>query len=240
MDYGKSLELINPKQWPPAGIKWYYSDEWIAIACADCREILPELPKVDLVLTDPPYGVSYKKKGEEYMIGDTVNLIPYFLPLARRVLNQDGAIYLFSSTTKLVDTLPIFNTYFKLHSIIIWDKRIGQIPRQLSHYKLRYEPILYGSKGLHRLNGYADDVFQCDIPRGHKRVHPTQKPIEIVEYLLRNSTNEESLTLDPFLGSGTTAVACINLHRKCIGIEIEEKYCEIAAKRCSQMVMDLS
>jgi len=220
-------------------MKPYYQDEAVTIYHGDCREILPTLPQVDLVLTDPPYGVSYKKKGEEYMVGDTVNLIPYFLPLARRALKPDGAIYLFSSTTKLVDTLPVFNTYFKLHSIIIWDKRIGQIPRQLSHYKLRYEPILYGSKGLHRLNGYADDVFQCDIPRGNERVHPTQKPIEIVKYLLGNSTNEESLTLDSFLGSGTTAVVCKELNRKCIGIEIEEKYCEIAANRCRQMVMPL-
>jgi len=218
----------------------YYQDKWVTIYHGDCREILPQLDvKVDLVLTDPPYGVSYKKKGEEYMIGDTVNLIPYILPLVRKVLKPDGAIYLFSSTTKLVDTLPIFNTYFKLHSIIIWDKGIGQIPRQLSHYKLRYEPILYGSKGLHRLNGYADDVFQCGIPRGHKRVHPTQKPIEVVSYLLGNSTNESSLTLDPFLGSGTTAVACELLTRHCIGIEIEEKYCEIAARRCCQEVMEL-
>jgi len=226
--------------WHPKGIKPYYADDYVFIVHGDCREILPELPKVDLVLTDPPYGVSYKKAGEEYMVGDTVNLVPYFLPLAREVLKPDGAIYMFSSTTKLVDTLPVFNTYFKLHSIIIWDKRIGQIPRQLSHYKLRYEPILYGSKGLHRLNGYADDVFQCDIPRGKKRVHPTQKPLEIVEYLVGNSAREASIVLDPFLGSGTTAVACINLNRKCIGIEIEEKYCEIAARRCSQGVFTLN
>tara|TARA_Y100000310_G_scaffold338319_2_gene427635 strand:- start:1470 stop:2144 length:675 start_codon:yes stop_codon:yes gene_type:complete len=220
-------------------MKPYYQDEWVTIYHRDCREVLPELPKVDLVFTDPPYGVSYKKVGEEYMIGDTVNIIPYFLPLAREVLKSEGAIYMFSSTTKLVDTLPVFNTYFKLHSIIIWDKRVGQIPRQLSHYKLRYEPILYGSKGLHRLNGYADDVFQCDIPRGKKRVHPTQKPEDIVAYLLNNSTQDDSLVLDPFLGSGTTAVASIKLNRHCIGIEIEERYCEIAAKRCSQSVMRL-
>ncbi|GAH75161.1 unnamed protein product, partial [marine sediment metagenome] len=150
---------------------------------------------VDLVLTDPPYGVSYKKSGEEYMIGDTVNLIPHFLPQVRRILKSDGAIYMFSSTTKLVDTLPIFNTYFKLHSLIIWDKRIGRIPRQLSHYKLRYEPILYGSKGLHRLNSYEDDVIQCDIVRGKKRIHPTQKPKEIVKYFIKNSMNENSIIL---------------------------------------------
>jgi len=210
----------------------------IVIYCADCRDVLPHIPdkSIDLVLTDPPYGVSYKKKGAEYMVGDTVNLVPYFLPAVRGKLKSDGAIYLFSSTTKLVDTLPVFNAYFKLHSIIIWDKRIGLIPRQLSHYKLRYEPILYGSKGLHRLNGYKDDVIQCDIDRGNNRVHPTQKPAGVIKYLMDNSTNQGSIILDPFLGSGTTAFCAKKLGRKCIGIEIEEKYCEIAAQRCMQNV----
>jgi DNA modification methylase len=122
----------------------------------------------------------------------------------------------------------------RLYSLIIWDKIIGQIPRQMSHYKLRYEPILYGSMGLHRLNAYQDDVIQCQIDRGHKRVHPTQKPVSVIEYLLKNSTNKKSLVLDPFLGSGTTTVACKHLGIRCIGIEIEEKYCELAAKRVSQ------
>lgn len=203
---------------------------------ADCLEFMKQMPDkcVDLVLTDPPYGVSYKETGETYMIGDTVNLVPYFLPQIHRILKDDGAIYMFSSTTKLVDTLPVFNTYFKLHSLIIWDKRIGRIPRQLSHYKLRYEPILYGSKGLHRLNGYKDDVFQQDIPRGKKRVHPTQKPVEVCKYLLENSMKDNSVVLDPFLGSGTTAVAAKQLGRNYIGIEISPEYCKIAEDRLRQ------
>ena len=202
----------------------------------DCLEVMKKLPDkcVDLVLTDPPYGVSYKETGKTYMVGDTVNLVPYFLPEIHRILKDDGAIYMFSSTTKLVDTLPVFNTYFKLHSLIIWDKRIGRIPRHLTHYKLRYEPILYGSKGLHRLNSYQDDVFQCDIPRGKKRVHPTQKPVEVCKYLIENSMKDETIILDPFLGSGTTAVAAKQLGRHFIGIEISEKYCEIARERLAQ------
>ena len=214
-----------------------YPDDFInKIICGDCLEVMKHIPdkSVDLVLTDPPYGVSYKNSGEIYMVGDTVNLIPYFLPKVYNLLKDDGAIYLFSSTTKLVDTLPIFNTYFKLHSIIIWDKRIGRIPRQLSHYKLRYEPILYGSKGLHRLNGYVDDIFQQDIPRGKKRVHPTQKPKEIIEYLIKNSLKKNIVVLDPFLGSGTTSVVCKKLNIKFIGIEISQKYCEIAERRLAQ------
>ena len=215
----------------------YYKDDYITIFHGDCRFILPELREIDIIATDPPYGVSYKKTGEPYMIGDTVNIFPYFMPLARQCLKNTGAVYIFSSTTKLTEILPLFQTYFKLHSLIIWDKVIGQIPRQMSHYKLRYEPILYGSMGLHHLNTYQDDIVQCPIDRGNCRVHPTQKPIKVIQYLLENSTEKNSLVLDPFVGSGTTLIACKRLGIQGIGIEIEEKYCEIAAKRVSQEMM---
>lgn len=209
--------------------------------CADCLEIMKQMPDgcVDLVVTDPPYGVSYKQSGEIYMVGDTINLFPYFLPKIRKLLKDDGAVYIFSSTTKLVDVLPQFQTYFKMHSLIIWDKGIGQIPRQLSHYKLRYEPILYGSKGLHRLLKYKDDVMVEPIVRGNNRVHPTQKPEEVILYFIENSTIDKNnaieehrtLIFDPFLGSGTTCVVAERLNRRWIGIEISEKYCAIAQKR---------
>ena len=218
----------------------YYEHDGITIYHGDALLILPQLPELSVrcIITDPPYGVSLKESGEVYMVGDTVDLFPYVLPLLRRVLADDGAIYAFSSTSRLALNLPSFQTYFKMHSMIIWDKRIGRVPRQLSHYKLRYEPILYGSKGLHRLNEYADDVFCVDIPRGKKRVHPTQKPVEVMKYLLSNSSVEGQVALDPFLGSGTTVVAAKVLNRKAIGIEIEERYCEITAKRLSQEVFD--
>jgi len=218
-------------------MKPYYEDDLITIYHADYRTILPNLENVDVIVTDPPYGVGYKKTGETYMVGDTINIFPYFMPMARQCLKDTGAAYVFSSTTKLVDVLPIFQTYFKLHSLLIWDKIVGRIPRQLSHYKLRYEPILYGSLGLHRLNAYQDDVIQCQIDRGHKRVHPTQKPVAVIEYLIANSVDKESIVLDPFVGSGTTLVAAKNLGVRAIGIDIEEKYCEIAARRLTQEML---
>jgi len=223
------------------GVEPYYEEDAGVIYCADCINIMKKMLDkcVDLVVTDPPYGVSYKKSGEEYMIGDTVNLIPYILPQLRRILKRNGAIYMFTSTTKLCEILPVFQMYFKLHSIIVWDKTIGQIPHHKSHYKMRYEPVLYGSTGLHRLNGYFDDVIQQPIVRGKKRCHSTQKPIETIRYFIENSTNENDIIYDGFLGSGTTAVAAKQLGRKYIGIEISEAYCKIAKQRLSQEVMNL-
>jgi len=209
------------------------------IVCGDCLKLMAQLPDgcVDAVITDPPYGVSYKKSGEVYMVGDTVNLFPFFLPEIRRLLKDDGAIYCFSSTTQLTTVLPQFQIYFKLHSIIIWDKKVGRIPRQLSHYKLRYEPVLYGSKGLHRLNEYRDDIVEQRIVRGNNRIHPTQKPIEVIKYFIENSTDEDDLILDPFMGSGTTAVACEQLGRRFIGFEINPDYCKIAEQRLAQEIL---
>ncbi len=223
-------------------MKPYYQDEWVTIYHGDCREILPELPdkSIDLVLTDPPYGVSFKKKGKPYMIGDHINPLPWLYPTLHKLLKDDGAVFVFSSMSYVTESLLPFQTYFKLHNIIIWDKVNPIYPRSKGHFRLQYEPILYGSKGLHNLkNKKSGDVIQCKITQGNARVHPTQKPEGLLFAILESTLDDKRLILDPFLGSGTTAYCAKKLNRKCIGIEIEEKYCEIAAKRCSQSVFDL-
>ena len=222
-------------------MKPYYQDKWVTIYHGDCREILPQLDvKVDLVLTDPPYGVHHKKQGEPYMAGDNINQLPYVLPIFYRLIKEDGGLFIFSSTEYLRDALFAFQTYFRMHNLIIWVKTIPIYPHHTSHFLLQYEPIIYGSRGLFYLKKYrCSDVIQCSIERGNNRVHPTQKPLALIKTLLEATDESKELILDPFLGSGTTAVASKALNRKCIGIEIEEKYCEIAAKRCSQSVMAL-
>jgi len=221
-------------------MKPYYQDEWVTIYLGDCRDILPTLEKVDLVLTDPPYGVSHKKKGEPYMAGDNINQLPLVLPLFYKVIKEDGGFFVFSSTEYLREALLAFQTYFKMHNIIIWDKQVPIYPHHTSHFKLQYEPIIYGSRGLHYLKkNRGSDIVRCAIDRGNNRVHPTQKPVELLLELLKATDDSKVDILDPFLGSGSTAIAAKKLNRKCIGIEIEEKYCEIAAKRCSQSVMRL-
>ena len=223
--------------------KPYYADEWVCIVHGDCREVLPLIPdnSIDLVLTDPPYGVNHKRSGEPYMAGDNINQLPLVLPIFYRLLKDDGALFLFSSTELLRESLLAFQTYFKMHNIIIWDKKQAIFPHSQSHFNLRYEPIIYGSRGLHYLNKKrASDVIQCSTVRGNEKKHPTQKPTELVKQLLESTQENKNLILDPFLGSGTTAYCAKKLNRKCIGIEIEEKYCEIAANRCRQSVMELN
>jgi len=200
----------------------------------DCLEGMKKLPDktIDLIITDMPYGVSIKKPNHTYMVGDHINIFPVVLPLFYRVLKDDGAIFIFSSTSKLHEFLIQFQVYFKLHNILIWDKIRSLYPHSKAHFRMQYEMIMYGSKGLHHLkNKKGSDIIQERIPAGKKRVHPTQKPEELIIEILKSTQESKQLILDPFMGSGTTAVACKRLGRHYIGFEINPDYCKIANQR---------
>ena len=201
------------------------------IICGDCLEVIKGIPdkSVDLVVTDPPYGVSLKKKNMPYMIGDHINPMPRLYPDIHRVLKDDGAIFMFTSMSYMTEGFHSFQTYFKLHNIIIWDKINPIYPRSKSHFRLQYEPIFYGSKGLHILkNSKCGDIIQANIPRGHIRKHPSQKPVDLIKKILLSTLDDKVIILDPFCGVGSILVACKELGRKYIGIEISPEYCEIA------------
>ncbi len=232
------------KQWPPAGVKWYYSDEWVAIAHGDCREILPELPKVDLVLTDPPYGVG---------LGDVNN---------GQAREKSQTPYTkFSDTPEYVSSIvvPAFKSclliskravitpgnrnawlYPKPDDIGVWYNPAGT-GRGKWGFILAHLILYYGADPLAGKSATASSAWALnDSVSSMKNIsHPCPKPLKFTKWLVSKGSLVNELILDPFLGSGTTAVAAKTLNRKCIGIEIEEKYCEIAAKRCSQSVMRL-
>ncbi len=208
-------------------IKPYYQDEWVTIYWGDCREILPELPKVDLVLTDPPYNV-----GLNYSDGDS------------RIDYDDWCKDWFSMLPR-----PIFLTvgmvniamWFRLEEpkwLMAWMKPNQCSPSSLGGFNI-WEPVLVYGKPTKRI---GQDGFSMAIStnQAYVGVHPCPKDEKSWSKLITIISNKDEIILDPFLGSGTTAYCAKKLNRKCIGIEIEEKYCEIAAKRCSQGVFDLS
>ncbi len=211
MDLYNSQEQTNPKQWPPAGVKWYYSDEWVAIAHGDCREILPALERVDLVLTDPPY---YGYEDYEWDIVDLVGLLP---PVRSFIFWKGGDF-----------PLPFTARH-------IWAKANRNIGNSGEQYEEIYE-LMGKATGLVLRHAVIDSEMNAQLNGDIFYNHPTQKPIKLIRRLLLPTVG---LILDSFMGSGTTLRAAKDLNRKCIGIEIEEKYCEIAAKRCSQSVMRL-
>ena len=219
--------------------KIYFQDDDVVIYCGDCREILLKLPKVDLVLTDPPYGISIVKNG---MVGadfGVANKGKYTDVIGD--VDKDIAKLAFSYLVKVADKLIIFGGNYFLDFLppsdgwLIWDKRgdtgirntfaDGEMAWCSFHTPVRIYRQLWN--GMIR-EGEHD-----------KRLHPTQKPHGIISSILRDFSKEGDLILDPFLGSGTTAYSAKKLGRKCIGIEISEKYCEIARKRLSQGVMKL-
>jgi len=203
----------------------------------DCLEIMKDIPdkSVDLVLTDPPYGIAYQKKGKPVMIGDYGNVLGLVLPELHRILKDNGAIYIFTSFKMLGDWLYKFQMFFKMNNLIIWDKRKNSGLQMGQNYGFSYEMIFYGSKGLHKLNGYCDDVLYFE--RKRFKQHPTRKPKELVKKFIEMSSNENDLVLDPFLGSGTTAEACEDLNRNYIGIELNPDYVKIARQRLRQEIL---
>jgi len=191
-------------------VKPYYQDEWVTIYLGDCRLILPELPKVDLVLTDPPY----ESQHPEYGNSD----ISFLAKLDCRQL-------VFWSAR---DEFPL--DYTAIH---IWDKYCGTI----SVYERIFERNGQTNYRVYRgqkIQNHITAQINRDIVTGH----PSQKPRKVINRLIAEYSKQGEVILDPFLGSGTTAEQAKLLNRKCIGIEIEEKYCEIATKRCSQSVMN--
>ncbi len=198
-------------------MKPYYQDKWVTIYHGDCQEILPKLNvKADLILTDPPYP------------------------------NMEGRVAEYLQT-------PIdFLNNFKCRQLIFWLAK-GDFPLNFVAIHIWYKKTGCQSE--------YERIFERNSTNGHWHVfseylinssmaakytgdvftgHYSQKPSKLINRLLLMGSKEHNIILDPFLGSGTTCCCSKKLNRYSIGIEVEEKYCEIAAKRCSQEVMELN
>ena len=224
----------------------------IKLFCGDCLEILPTLEagSVDAVVTDPPYGVGYD--GGHFHSGN-VNIKRSREKLAN---DESAAIYgpLFSLMKKLVDG-PCYVFFassmsdfvvgaarscgYDIHNVIIWHKTNATYASMGATYKNRYEPILYCKpKGTRlRWTGPTNERSVWDMPRDSKcNFHPTQKPVAVIERAIKN--HDSSVILDPFMGSGTTGVACVKTGRKFIGIELDRGYFDIAVKRIEKALKE--
>ena len=209
-------------------LKPYYQDKWVTIYHGDCREILPELPKVDLVLTDPPYGIGIDYGSFVDSPDNVKELVSEVIPMC---IEKAERVALTCGTRQLWFYPPA-------SWVLCWFNRAGTGMNPWGF--TCWQPILVYGKDPYLENrmGSRPDYIEFSEPASTKK-HPCAKPIKFWKMLLaRVSVNVSDVVLDPFLGSGTTVEACKALNRRCIGIEIEEKYCEIAAKRCSQGVFD--
>ena len=205
-------------------MKPYYEHAGITIYHGDCREVLPQLPKVDLVLTDPPYNV-----GLSYCDGDARGdyrewCESWFRLAGRPLVFTPGSV-----------NLGMWFDIEKPTWTCSWVKTNQNSFTPLGGPNM-WEPVLVYGRPRIRVDR---DVWIVPIAgQDECEGHPCPKSLRAWSQLLKSFTEETDLVLDLFLGSGTTAVAAKNLNRRAIGIEIEEKYCEIAAKRLSQEVLD--
>jgi DNA modification methylase len=196
-------------------IKPYYEHGGITIYNADCREVLPSIGRFDLCLTDPPYP---DYLAEEY--GYSPELI--------EILDDIGGKQLVFWSAKV--DFPLSHT-----AIHIWDKDCA--------IASQYERI-FERNGAREYKVFKEQSIQSPVIARFRRDvytgHPSQKPTQLLTRLISSYSKQSDTILDPFMGSGTTLVAAKNLRRTAVGIELEEKYCEIAALRLSQEVMDFA
>lgn len=197
-------------------VKPYYQDEVVTIYHGDCREVLPSLPRVDLVLTDPPYGLDiaanpFRQKFEP----QEWDRIPCDTTTLSAVVGSAAQAIIWGGN------------YFPLppsQCFLVWDK---------------VQPEDFSSSMCEmawtNLEGPAK-LFRRRVV-GYSKAHPTQKPVELMAWCL--GLTKAGVIIDPLMGSGTTLVAAKELNHKAIGIEIEERYCEIAAKRCESIQVGL-
>ena len=220
-------------------MKPYYDEKGIKIYLGDSKDILPNLPKEDLVLTDPPYLLPGMKGAGCFGGRASLTGTQGFTDggFDADILDSFQNWFCFCSRHNLTE---IISKATSGHwNILTWCKT-NPVPTCNNTYLSDVEYCVHKwSKG--RLFGGMKDKSCFDIfPTGRKEtIHPNEKPKRLIARMIRLGSEEGEIILDPFMGSGTTLVAAKNLGRKAIGIEILEKYCEIAAQRLSQGVLEL-
>lgn len=217
----------------------YYQDDAVTLYHGDCRQIVPLLGRFDLLLTDPPYGIKQDRGmggGGYDGFGNGSKRTPKTYaggwdgerPEAStfELLIESAALHIIWGGNYFADTLPVQSKW------LVWDKE--QTMPTYSDAELAWTT----------LSGVAVKMFRyCGaglMAKEQGREHPTQKPVALMTWCLTLAGDDARTVLDPFAGSGTTGRACKDLGRKCVMIEREERYCEIAARRMGQEVLPLT
>ena len=196
----------------------------------DCLEILPTLDRVDAVITDPPYGINvhnpdgrkvpFKTRSNAAIASDDYKITGDSAPIDPTPFLDYPSVVIWGGN-HIADRLPPARQW------LIWDKRTGGKSDNQADCEIAWS----SANAPARLFSHKWRGMIKDSERDQKRVHPTQKPIALMDWCIRSSCPKANTILDPFMGSGTTGVACANLGRKFIGIEIERKYFDIACER---------
>lgn len=240
----------------------YYEHGGITIYHGDARDVLPGLGKFDLLLTDPPYSVSVAGQAQVKQVGKGSRNLDFFAgdddwpamtALVRAAIAQaidhlapDGSVYAWISHRQIGPLVDLFERELGWSTrFLVWAKHVAPPPGPGAGWPSGAELCLYAYRPGRVWNHRGADTPQTNVLRADnyrhgqpgKVAHPTQKPDRIIRPLIVASSRADALICDPFMGSGTTLRVAKDLGRRAIGIEIEERYCEIAAKRLAQEVL---
>ena len=205
----------------------YYSDEAVTIYLGDCREVMPSLGKVDLVLTDPPYPQEFDYVWDYLAVG------------SETVLREGGSVVSLFGHYQL---LKVVNAFSATSLRYWWLAAMPQNSRTYlfgKHVAIAWKPAIWYVKGTRRSDLPQLPVDMLPSTNDGKDLHEWQQSVSWFKHWADRLTLAGETILDPFMGSGTTLRAAKDLGRKAIGIEIEERYCAIAVKRLQQEVLAL-
>lgn len=207
----------------------------------DCLDVLQDIGGVGSIVTDPPYSSggfneSGKRSGsigttghDKRIQGDTMSTGGYFAMMRRVLRGVDAsACYVFTDwrmwpyTTEAVEL-----SGYRLRGMLVWDKGFGGMG---ARWKAQHELICWGTKVVSEMGAGHGNVLT--FPRSGNAYHPTEKPLELMQTLVKNA--EGDCVLDPFMGSGTTGVACVQMGRKFIGVEVDPAHFETACRRIDE------
>lgn len=256
-------------------MKPYYIDDRLTLYCGPYEEILPCIDiKADMVLTDPPYGITACKWDSNIniqqlweIIGDITNdntpivitgSQPFSSLLVASKLDWFKYEWIWQKNAgsnfalmkyqpmKEHESILVFSKGTHNYYPILQERALSGKERVKTKVNYHTETEVYGGNLIEQDNNIRPELrFPSSIQKFNRErgLHPTQKPLALFEYLIRTYSKPDNLIIDCFMGSGTTALAYKQLKRYCIGIEVEEKYCEVIAKRCqspNQETMELS
>ena len=238
-------------------MKPYYSDEAVTLYHGDCLEVLHSLDdgSVDGLVTDPPYASGARTEAAKSSSGAMVRGVRWAAkPIENDQMTSTGFVWLmrevsYAARHALVDggafacfidwrqwpnlVGAIESTNLRINGMVVWDKESYGLG---NGFRSQHELVLYASKGVPTPhNRSTGNVLRAK--RVNNDDHPSPKPVSLMEEIISVCSPMGGVIVDPFAGSGSTIIAARNLGRRAIGVEIEERYCEIIAKRLAQGVL---
>lgn len=199
----------------------------------DAVETLMGGQMADMVFTDPPYGYNYqsnrREKTKRFDVLENDDKILDFFPNVRLVCN--GFVFICTTWKVLDKWIPLFKKYYDLTNMIIWDKGGGGIGDLKHTFYTDYEVILCSNNGKEIKGKRIGSVWNIQKDSATEYTHPTQKPVKLSEFAIRNTTERGAVVLDLFGGSGSTLIACEQLDRICYMMELDPKYCDVIVDR---------